>query len=81
MTLNKIINGKEIAANLKKSLQEEISNLKKKYEEVPGLAVVQVGNVAASSVYVKAKTKSANEVGIQVFDHHLEENISQDNLG
>tara|TARA_B100000700_G_C14907984_1_gene790756 strand:+ start:198 stop:1088 length:891 start_codon:yes stop_codon:yes gene_type:complete len=80
MTLNKIINGKEIAANLKKSLQEEISNLKKKYEEVPGLAVVQVGNVAASSVYVKAKTKSANEVGIQVFDHHLEENISQDNL-
>ena len=42
MTLNKIINGKEIAANLKKSLQEEISDLKKKYEEVPGLAVVQV---------------------------------------
>ena len=80
MTLNKIINGKEIAASLKKSLQEEISNLKKKYKEVPGLAVVQVGNVAASSVYVKAKTKSANEVGIQVFDHHLEENISQDNL-
>jgi len=44
---------------------------------VPGLAVVQVGNVAASSVYVKAKTKSALEVGIEVFDHHLDENVSQ----
>ena len=75
--MSKIINGKEIAQKLRDSLKEEITQLKNKYGTVPGLAVVQVGNVAASSVYVKAKTKSALEVGIEVIDHHIEEKISQ----
>ena len=75
-----IINGKEIAQNLRNSLQKEIGQLKSKYGKVPGLAVVQVGNVTASSVYVKAKTKSAQEVGIKIIDHHLEESITQIDL-
>ena len=66
--MTKLINGKEIAQNLRNNLKLEIDNLKIKTGKVPGLAVVQVGNVAASSVYVKAKTKSAKEVGIDVFD-------------
>ncbi|PPR50170.1 MAG: Bifunctional protein FolD protein [Alphaproteobacteria bacterium MarineAlpha5_Bin5] len=78
--MTSIINGKEIAQNLRDKIKNEIIELKNIYNSVPGLAVVQVGNVAASSVYVKAKTKSANEVGIKVFDHHLEENINQDDL-
>ena len=78
--MTKIINGKEIAQNLRDSLKQEISELKNKFNSVPGLAVVQVGNVAASSVYVKAKTKSANEVGIEVIDHHLNENTTQNQL-
>ena len=72
-----IIDGKEISKKLREDLNKEIKDLKKKYNAVPGLAVVQVGNVAASSVYVKAKTKSAKEVGIEVIDHHLEESISE----
>tara|TARA_B110000438_G_scaffold92512_1_gene91986 strand:- start:2038 stop:2922 length:885 start_codon:yes stop_codon:yes gene_type:complete len=75
-----IINGKEIAQNLRSKLKIEIEELKNKYKSVPGLAVVQVGNVAASSVYVKAKTKSANEVGIKVIDHHLDEEVTQNQL-
>ena len=51
--MTKLINGKEIAKNLRNELKKEIENLKSKTGEVPGLAVVQVGNVAASSVYVK----------------------------
>jgi len=78
MTL--VIDGREIALTLRNKLSKEIANLKKKYNKVPGLAVVQVGNVAASSVYVKAKTKSAKEVGIEVIDHHLDESISQNQL-
>ena len=78
--MTNIINGKKIAQNLRDKLKNEIIDLKNIYNAVPGLAVVQVGNVTASSVYVKAKTKSANEVGIKVFDHHLEENINQDDL-
>ena len=75
-----IIDGKEISQNLRDKLKKDISGLKKKYNAVPGLAVVQVGNVAASSVYVKAKTKNACEVGIEVIDHHLDESTSQDQL-
>ncbi len=78
--MTKIIDGKKIAQNLRDNLKEEISNLKKIHNKVPGLAVVQVGNVAASSVYVKAKTKSAKEVGIDVIDHHLDETISEEEL-
>ena len=78
--MTKIINGKEIAQNLRNDLNNEIKKLKEKYNSVPGLAVVQVGNVAASSVYVKAKTRSALEVGIEVFDHHLKDSISQEEL-
>ena len=72
-----LINGKEIAQNLRNKLKQEIDNLKIKTGKVPGLAVVQVGTVAASSVYVKAKTKSAIEVGIEVIDHHLPEKTTQ----
>ena len=75
-----IINGKEIAQNLRNNLKKEISELLNKYGSVPGLAVVQVGNVAASSVYIKAKTKNAREVGIEIIDHHLENSTSQEEL-
>jgi methylenetetrahydrofolate dehydrogenase (NADP+) / methenyltetrahydrofolate cyclohydrolase len=76
----KIISGKEIAQDLRNKLKQEIADLKNKTGSVPGLAVVQVGNVAASSVYVKAKTKSAIEVGIEVIDHHLPEETTEQEL-
>jgi methylenetetrahydrofolate dehydrogenase (NADP+)/methenyltetrahydrofolate cyclohydrolase len=75
-----LINGKEIAQNLRNELKKEIDDLKKRIGRVPGLAVVQVGNVAASSVYVKAKTKSAKEVGIEIIDHHLSDETTQEEL-
>ena len=75
--MTRIINGKEISQNLRNQLKTEIVKLKDKNRSVPGLAVVQVGNVAASSIYVKAKTQSAREVGINIIDHHLEESINQ----
>ena len=78
--MNKIIDGKKLAQKLKNSLKIEIESIKNKFNLVPGLAVIQVGNVAASSVYVKAKTKAAKEVGIRVFDYHLKDNIEQKDL-
>ena len=75
-----ILDGKKVAQKLKDNLKIEIENIKLKFNRVPGLAVVQVGNVAASSVYVKAKTKAAKEVGINVFDYHLEETTKQSEL-
>ena len=72
-----ILDGKKVAQKLKDDLRIEIEQLKSKFNRVPGLAVVQMGNVAASSVYVKAKTRAAKEVGINVIDHHLEETTNQ----
>ena len=70
--MSEIISGKEIAQDLRNKLKQEITDLKNKTGSVPGLAVVQVGNVAASSVYVKAKTKNAIEVGIEAVSYtHL----------
>ena len=78
--MSHILDGKKVAQKLKDDLKIEIESIKLKFNRVPGLAVVQVGNVAASSVYVKAKTKAAKEVGINVFDHHLEETTNQNDL-
>ncbi len=75
-----ILDGKKIAQNLKDQLKIEIENIKIKSKRVPGLAVIQIGNIAASSVYVKAKTKAAKEVGIDVIDHHLAESTNQNDL-
>ena len=70
--MSQIIDGKMIAQKLRADLKEEIKKLKEKYNKVPGLAVVQIGNVAASSVYVKAKTKSAFEP-----DYPIERGLQQ----
>ena len=78
--MTKIIDGKILSQELRNKLKLEIESLKTKTGKVPGLAVVQVGNVAASSVYVKAKTKSAIEVGIEVIDHHLPEETTEAEL-
>ncbi len=78
--MSHILDGKKVAQKLKDRLKIDIENIKSKFDCVPGLAVVQVGNVAASSVYVKAKTKAAKEVGINVYDHHLEATTNQDEL-
>ena len=75
-----IIDGKKAALDLRESLKKEIGELRTRYGDLPGLAVVQVGDVAASSVYVKAKTKAAKEVGIEVFDYHLNENVTEEEL-
>ncbi len=75
-----ILDGKKVAQKLKDQLKVEIENIKLKFNRIPGLAVIQVGNVAASSVYVKAKTKAAREVGINVIDHHLEDTTEQNEL-
>ena len=46
----------------------------------PGLAVLLVGNVAASAVYVRNKVKACEEVGIRSILEHLPEDISQEAL-
>ena len=52
-----IIDGKKIASELRNELKKEISVLKSKYNSIPGLTVILVGEDPASKIYVRMKEK------------------------
>ncbi len=60
-----IIDGKKTAADLRLSLKKEVDNLKKKFNRVPGLTVILIGEYAPSKIYVHNKEKSAVEIGLK----------------
>ncbi len=60
-----LIDGKKIAAELREELKVEVSGLKSKYNKVPGLTVILVGEDTPSQIYVRNKEKSAKEVGLK----------------
>ncbi len=60
-----IIDGKKTAANLRLNLKNEVDNLKKKFNKVPGLTVILIGEYAPSKIYVRNKEKSAIEIGLK----------------
>ena len=59
-----LIDGKKIAAELREELKKEVLELKTKYNTVPGLTVILVGEDPASKIYVKNKEKFAKEIGM-----------------
>ena len=60
-----LIDGKKEAANLREELKKEVSLLKTKYNKVPCLTVILIGDLAPSQIYVRNKEKSAKEVGLK----------------
>ncbi len=59
-----LIDGKKEAASLRLKLKDEVIELKKKFNNVPGLTVILIGELAPSQIYVRNKEKSAKEVGL-----------------
>ena len=74
-----LIDGKLVSTQIKDELREEVSALKEK-GIVPCLAVIQVGNDPASSVYVNNKKKACAYIGIESLSYELEDTISQEEL-
>jgi methylenetetrahydrofolate dehydrogenase (NADP+)/methenyltetrahydrofolate cyclohydrolase len=66
----KIIDGKTIAADLRTAVKAETHRLTSEHGMVPGLAVVLVGDNAASKSYVTSKSRAVVEVGMRPFDYH-----------
>jgi len=60
-----LIDGKKIAAELREELRQEVVELKAKYNKIPGLTVILIGDMAPSQIYVRMKEKAANEVGLK----------------
>jgi methylenetetrahydrofolate dehydrogenase (NADP+)/methenyltetrahydrofolate cyclohydrolase/formyltetrahydrofolate synthetase len=61
-----LISGKDHSAKIRKTLKEEIQQIRSaKWPYFsPGLVVVQVGDLSNSNVYIKHKLKAAEEIGI-----------------
>jgi len=75
-----IIDGKQMAAEIRLSLATRIQRRLDSDLRAPGLAVIQVGNHSASQVYVKNKRRACEKVGIQSSAYDLPEETSQEEL-
>jgi methylenetetrahydrofolate dehydrogenase (NADP+)/methenyltetrahydrofolate cyclohydrolase len=72
-----LLDGKAVGARVRAQVAERAAQFAARYGRRPGLAVVQVGQDPASSVYVRNKRKSSLEAGIESFAHDLPETTSE----
>lgn len=76
----KIIDGKAIAAEVRRSVAAEVEQMKREAGVTPGLAVVLVGEDPASQVYVRNKARQTAEAGMNSFEHRLPASTSETEL-
>jgi len=77
--MTQIIDGKKISAEIKDELKEKVAALKAEGKEIT-LAVIQVGNDPASTVYVGNKKKSCAYIGIRSLAYELPEDTTEEEL-
>lgn len=75
-----IIDGKAIAAALRQRIAQAVSQLQENHNLTPGLAVVLVGEDAASQVYVRNKGIATKEAGMVSLEFRLPADTSQETL-
>lgn len=75
-----IIDGKAIAAALRQRIAQAVSQLQENHKLTPGLAVVLVGEDAASQVYVRNKGIATKEAGMVSLEFRLPADTSQETL-
>lgn len=73
------IDGKRISQEIKDELKAEVARKKEEGKEI-SLAVIQVGNDPASSVYVGNKKKACEYIGVKSLSYELPEDISEEEL-
>ena len=72
-----LLDGKAVAARVRAEVARRADAFAVRHGRRPGLAVVQVGEDPASSVYVRNKRKSSLEAGIDSFAHDLPASTSE----
>ena len=76
----KIIDGKNIANNIKNEIAQQVKEIKQKFSITPTLAVILVGSDPASEVYVGNKEKSAHFVGMNSMQFKFSDDINEIDL-
>jgi len=74
-----IIDGKKISKEIKDELKEKVAALKAEGKEI-SLAVIQVGEDPASTVYVGNKKKACEYIGIKSLAYELPESTTEEEL-
>lgn len=77
--MTQIIDGKKISAEIKDELKQEVAAMKAEGKEI-ALAVIQVGEDPASSVYVRNKKKACEYIGIKSVSYEIPEDSTQQEL-
>ena len=80
MTIGKLIDAKAFAATLREQVAEGVAEFAARTDRKPGLAVVLVGDDAASAVYVRNKGKMTVAAGMESFEFRRPASIGQDEL-
>ena len=75
-----LIDGKKLAGEIRSAIGLEVTELKAKSGNVPGLATVLVGEDPASAVYVRSKNKICKELGFISLEHTLPEDTKEKDL-
>lgn len=77
--MTQIINGKQISAEIKDELKEQVAVYRAQGKEIC-LAVIQVGDDPASSVYVRNKKKACEYIGIRSLSYELPSQTTEQEL-
>lgn len=75
-----LLEGKGLADRIKEGLKQDLANLKAQHNLVPHLASIQIGDNAASEVYIRSQKKTAESLGIEYALHKLDSGITEDAL-
>lgn len=75
-----LLDGKALSAKIKEEVKVEVTQIVKEKNITPGLAVILVGNDAASATYVASKAKACKDAGIYSVVHEMPESITQEEL-
>jgi len=75
-----IIDGKAIAAGIRREIRVQIDARAERGQRSPGLAVILVGNDPASQIYVRNKRRACDEAGIESRDYDLPTTTSETDI-
>jgi methylenetetrahydrofolate dehydrogenase (NADP+) / methenyltetrahydrofolate cyclohydrolase len=75
-----VIDGRAVAARVRREVADEVASLVQRGQEPPGLATILVGDDPASAIYVANKRKACAEVGIADYHRPLPADSTQEQV-
>lgn len=76
----RILSGREVAKSTFSVLKNTVEKFSKEYSAKPQLVIIQVGDRKDSTSYIKAKSKAAKEIGVQVKVINFEEKVTEEKV-